>query len=121
MNLRIGRKTDRARTSTTMEILGALAFFAFLVLVSAVANHFAKHRIAHHIAMRGGRLIDVYLEGTERGWGGRAGASIYRVTYRDRAGNTRCAYCKSTLWSGTELADDHVIQAAQRAVPRSSA
>ena len=70
-------------------------------------------RIRDEIAGRGGRVREIVWSPMGPGWFGDKSSRIYRVTYVDRAGRARSAFCKTSLSGGVYFTQEDVDEVGE--------
>lgn len=90
-----------------------LLFGGLAIAIRFIAGMTDSDRVRNYIAQQGGELLDKQWKPFGRGWMGEKDSRIYQITYSDRDGNIHEAFCKTSLWSGVYLTDDHIIEYAQ--------
>lgn len=78
------------------------------VLVRIAAGSADHERIYDEIARRGGTVTGITWEPFGKGWFGEKNDRIYRVSWRDAAGQARTAWCKTSMMSGVYFSEEGV-------------
>jgi hypothetical protein len=92
-------------------ILGAIVLVVFFRLVAGSMDH---GRIREYVASQGGRVVEIHWAPFGRGWFGEQSDRIYEIRYVDRDGNIRAATCKTSLFTGVYLTEDHIVRRAEQ-------
>lgn len=77
-----------------------LGLVALMVVVRLVAGAWDHRRIRDDVAGRGGEVREIVWSPMGPGWFGDKSSRIYRVTYVDREGQVRSAFCKTNALGG---------------------
>jgi hypothetical protein len=98
--------------------LGLVGLMVFIRLVAGAWDH---RRIRDDVAGRGGEVREIEWAPMGPGWFGDKSSRIYRVTYVDREGQVRSAFCKTNALGGvyfTQVDGPATSQGPADATPR---
>ena len=99
-----------------MEAAVAVTLLVLVALGIRLAAGSLDHgRVRAHFESQGAQLLSARWEPFGRGWFGEKGDRIYRVRWRDAAGDVHEAQCKTSLFSGVYLADQRRISTSGHA------
>lgn len=91
-------------------------FIVILVIVLMItygAGSMDSTRIKHYIERRGDKIITMSWRPFGPGWLMTKDGRIYLIRYRDRFGNVREAYCKTSGWTGVYFTEDRIVKPVQ--------
>ncbi|HEX2839494.1 MAG TPA: hypothetical protein VHN77_15360 [Phycisphaerales bacterium] len=91
-----------------------VALVAVLVRLAAGASD--HERIHGEIARRGGTVTGITWEPFGKGWFGEKNDRIYKVSWRDAAGQGRTAWCKTSMMSGVYFSEEGVVGAGRESL-----
>lgn len=83
--------------------LGLVGLMLFIRLVAGAWDH---RRIRDDVAGRGGAVREIVWSPMGPGWFGDKSSRIYRVTYVDREGQVRSAFCKTNAMGGVYFTEE---------------
>lgn len=78
-----------------------------------IAGSLDGRRIADYLQGKGAVLLSRRWAPFGKGWFGSEKERIYTISYIDREGNEHEAVCKTSLFAGVYLTDDHVVRQAR--------
>jgi len=90
-----------------------LGLVALMVVVRLVAGAWDHRRIRDDVAGRGGAVREIVWSPMGPGWFGDKSSRIYRVTYVDRDGQVRSAFCKTNALGGVYFTQEDGPAASQ--------
>ncbi|MFO0807742.1 MAG: hypothetical protein U0746_03890 [Gemmataceae bacterium] len=87
------------------------------LLVRVLAGVVDQGRIRDYVEERGGRVLSCRWAPFGPGWFGEKSDRIYSLRFTDRDGNVHDAHCKTSLWTGVYLTEDHIVEYARGPEP----
>jgi hypothetical protein len=88
---------------------------AAAILLRLAAGGMDRERVKRYTESQGGTVLGSSWAPFGPGWFGEKSDRIYRVLYRDQAGNTHEAHCKTSLLTGVYFTEDRIVEQANRA------
>ncbi|MCB1061912.1 MAG: hypothetical protein KDN20_03200 [Verrucomicrobiae bacterium] len=96
--------------------MGPFLIVGMLVLalvIRLIAGAMDGDRIAHYLQEKGATMTSKHWSPFGKGWFGSEKERIYSISYVDRDGHEHEAICKTSLFAGVYLTDDHIVRQAR--------
>lgn len=96
--------------------MGPFLIVGMLVLalvIRLIAGSMDGSRIDSYLQEKGATLTSKHWSPFGKGWFGSEKERIYTISYIDRDGHEHEAVCKTSLFAGVYLTDDHIVRQAR--------